>query len=975
MVEIKSLIRMNENKTSLLCFIATALGYVQGGINSLNFDLICNLGKSLTPSNFQVMCIVCQEPSKKYLEIAENNNVYVSSLNKCEDNFQLDTDKIELQKIIEKCSLKISETFFLGHDIYTGEIASYLSRIFSNNSKSVIFHHMDYEAYYNIKGSKSPEELYFQLSKQKWILNQADILVGIGPKLTQSAKRIAPNKAVFTFIPGFPFFKARERRNVDYRLITFGRYDEKTDRLKQMGLVVAGFTVFGNRQKVLNRNNLLLKVIGISTEDESNSLKSISKKYNKSGKFLNIICIPYEFDRDRLFEEIKNSNIGLVLSYYEGFSLVGYEIIANQTPLVLSTNTGLYDFLVEIFKTKRLKEYGIIPIKLLASDSININSKDVTSVAKSIIDVYNNRHKYDDVIRRTRNFLLENYSWELMSRDFITKLLNNDNSHEIENSITSITTEELQKIIQNGINLKGNFKILDKQTYIERKTIQNRLIKLLTQNNLVFVTGEHGVGKSSLVKKVVFDNNETYDRLLWIDFYNSFEKSLVQSVLKNCDIELQYIPFDISYIYSLIIDKLKKCSGKNILVVDNVDNLKLLELLIKELDLYNWKIIITSVTNTPLIPSSSKILVGNMNIKEAKELFTNIVGTNDSKTIDFKKIFPKKTQSPIYISTIAHYLKINKVNGNINNNVIVKLNYSRINNGFSLNAFYNFLINDNLLEFTKNEKELIFLFSLLPSNYENQSIVKSILKKVKIRDVDRALNKLIESGWVNEDLQMHFLRQSAIHQKKAIFFSLRVINTYAKYLTECLIIKLNENPLTKIVYQPLANELIEKTKDIKNLSLTSLINKLGIIEFDLGNLEKSLELQMYAVQNTKSPKLYYDSLFQVGLIKERYGEYVASISYLKKAEKKANSNIIDLIEIQSKICVVYGKQYKKNHARSDEFYHNAISYYKIVMRNIGYAIKKKLILADEPNLATFYIDIAAVLSNFNTYKKNCVHSF
>ena len=81
----------------------------------------------------------------------------------------------------------------------------------------------------------------------------------------------------------------------------------------------------------------------------------------------------------------------------------------------------------------------------------------------------------------------------------------------------------------------------EKEKYFIRKTIESESKEKLLKDNLIILKGVSGIGKSTLAKKIVYDLNQNYDYIFWID-ENSLKNSLnlTNLIVNNKNINLSY---------------------------------------------------------------------------------------------------------------------------------------------------------------------------------------------------------------------------------------------------------------------------------------------------------------------------------------------------------------------------------------------------------------------------------------------------
>lgn len=174
----------------------------------------------------------------------------------------------------------------------------------------------------------------------------ADLVFAIGPKLALSAKdKVASKQSqpVVEIIPGLPEIHGIDAPSV-FSAITFGRLTPETDLIKQASLAVASFSKAKGITHSPLRHDSRLTVIGLSQESsdkEHIALLNLAQQY--AHRAVPINAFPYTDERSRLFDELRHHSACMMLSLHEGFGLTGWEAIAAEVPLVLTTNSGLFE--------------------------------------------------------------------------------------------------------------------------------------------------------------------------------------------------------------------------------------------------------------------------------------------------------------------------------------------------------------------------------------------------------------------------------------------------------------------------------------------------------------------------------------------------------------------------------------------------------------------------------------------------------
>lgn len=496
-----------------IIFIATNWGPKHGGINSLNYDICKNLGFSILRKDLLIDCVVSNATNEDILE-AKKFNINLISL---ELDIQFDTSKAIIEKI-EKIVTDSNVQFYwvVGHDIFTSTHAKLIKIAIEANTKNrcinVSIHHMDYSAYEGFR-KRPNEEITAKIKSQKSILNSADIVIGIGPKLYNSAKNKVRKKEIkiYELLPGMQEIESASIiGSNDLKAITFGRYDRETDIIKQISLVAAGFGEARNLYIDAIGRDATLTIVGITKNNqqaEANELRDILGSYAKRQSAIN--CFPYTENRQELYGELQGNHVCLMLSVHDGFGLVGLESIAAEVPLILSKNTGLYLLIENCFGKQGLE--NVIAIDIRGDYTGKLNRSDIKEVAERLKDVANFKDAYKLKAKKLKKlFSRKGYTWESTIKKFLSYLRISDS-----NKVAGLSSPSFQL----NVNL-DNLPITDNRIF-GRTNVFKKINDLWLSNelNILEIIADGGIGKTALInhwlsnfvlKKYVKLNNIRY---------------------------------------------------------------------------------------------------------------------------------------------------------------------------------------------------------------------------------------------------------------------------------------------------------------------------------------------------------------------------------------------------------------------------------------------------------------------------------
>lgn len=332
----------------VLVMLATGWGPKFGGVNSFNTDLAKGLGVFLKASA-RVLCVVPEAVTAAEVEDARHANVELVTLDSI-DREALDATHAEkIAAAVRDCLGPNDSIWWIGHDLITGGAAVALPG--KAGGQSAVIHHMSYIDYVPYKHGVG-EKAQQKYERQKDIFCAAGRVFGVGPLLRDRLADMLHREptSVPMLIPGLAEIKPGLSPSV-FTAITFGRLDPENDRIKQGRLAVAGFAAASRKasQPGMPRSlqQVRMKVIGIATPggDEELSLQVLVEE--KAGRVLPLVSLPYDERREVVFEHLRSASVAMMVSWHEGFGLTGWEAIAAEVPLIVSKNSGLYQFIDE----------------------------------------------------------------------------------------------------------------------------------------------------------------------------------------------------------------------------------------------------------------------------------------------------------------------------------------------------------------------------------------------------------------------------------------------------------------------------------------------------------------------------------------------------------------------------------------------------------------------------------------------------
>lgn len=333
--------------TTPIVVLNTNWGNKHGGLNSFNIDLCTHLAGILT-DKYKVVCVVLNADDSE-IEDARGRGVHLLSIKADNTRF----DSAMAAEVIDSIreSYVQDAAWWVGHDIFTGPVAVKAANK-SAGSRSAVLLHMDYKAYYVFKSGQGKSALE-KGEEQKKVLNDADLVMAVGPNLASVAREyVGPeNKGkVVELIPGLSEVQ-KIYSPENFSAITFGRFVEGNEVIKQVKLAVAAFAhaLKSHRHLFITSSpDPRFTVFGLTDgnlKEENTDLIKLAERY--ADRLVTINGVPYLENRQQLFDQLASHSVCLILSLHEGFGLAGLEAISAEVPLILSRASGLYKFISE----------------------------------------------------------------------------------------------------------------------------------------------------------------------------------------------------------------------------------------------------------------------------------------------------------------------------------------------------------------------------------------------------------------------------------------------------------------------------------------------------------------------------------------------------------------------------------------------------------------------------------------------------
>jgi glycosyltransferase involved in cell wall biosynthesis len=358
---------------SIIAF-ATQWGSKYGGINTFNTDFLSAFGYAYH-AHVQVICIVTDADDHE-IEAAKKTHVTLVKLPyKPKDKVFAENQATAAVDELNKQSIQFepASTVWLGHDRISGNAAIHAAKL--AGGRSALIHHMSYDLYEAF--AENSKLAYSKQQEQKALFKQADALLAVGPLLRDALTDLVNGNAkpVHMIIPGLAEITPKPTPNF-FTAFLSGRLDEGAAKIKQGHLGVAAFATAVKEanassapKSLVSNAKMVLRGVDFESSQQygkdqtqtnpESDLNVFAEDY--AGQVINLHALPYTQDREELYDNLSAASVALMPSWHEGFGLVAWEAIAAGVPVIVSQNSGVYQFVHEFLKQNHPgSEQGLI---------------------------------------------------------------------------------------------------------------------------------------------------------------------------------------------------------------------------------------------------------------------------------------------------------------------------------------------------------------------------------------------------------------------------------------------------------------------------------------------------------------------------------------------------------------------------------------------------------------------------------------
>lgn len=310
------------------------------------------------------------------------------------------------------------------HDITTGSLINVKHEF--PEAKWSIIHHMHYSEYMHFR-EWHKSNLKLQNDRlQCEIFSKSDYKFAVGPLLKKCLEKLLTEHGlsckVVELIPGMKELKRPITSTETIRGLTFGRFDNGNDNLKLASLAIKAWNqacaIAHDRKMEINISKL--KVVGF---DFSNEMDKEKCKRLFTYHFDTVEPFAYINDVELLNYILESTSLVLMLSRHEGFGLAGLEAIGAGIPLILTKNSGLWEYLkkhrlgdlTNHIQTIHLNNYFV----KTDEEKEAFQEKELIEVTECILNYFQKSDYWRKNAQDLRDKLRHETTWENTAKGFL----------------------------------------------------------------------------------------------------------------------------------------------------------------------------------------------------------------------------------------------------------------------------------------------------------------------------------------------------------------------------------------------------------------------------------------------------------------------------------------------------------------------------------------------------------------------------
>lgn len=310
----------------------------KGGLSTFN-RLLC---KALAQAGHEVLCLVPGASEEEHRKASDAGVRLVEA------------DALKLPDIARICLKPLNVTLaphvIIGHGRVTGEAARIQARTHFPGSLLVHFIHTASGHIEWFKGDLLAEDASRKVDERTAdevrLASMADLVVGVGPVLTNAAKDEIHTGAqktvpIHRFDPGLIDINPVKTHPQKIRCLLLGRAEDR--RLKGIDIAVRALGALRDPPELVIR--------GVPPGEAV----EFTQWVNSQAKTVEVRPFEYSAQEETIAADIRKASLVLMPSRAEGFGLVGLEAISAAVPVLVSNQSGLGEILQNDVRTDAAK--------------------------------------------------------------------------------------------------------------------------------------------------------------------------------------------------------------------------------------------------------------------------------------------------------------------------------------------------------------------------------------------------------------------------------------------------------------------------------------------------------------------------------------------------------------------------------------------------------------------------------------------
>ncbi|XP_078616419.1 uncharacterized protein LOC144884811 [Branchiostoma floridae x Branchiostoma japonicum] len=394
---------MSHTGKPIVLLVNDEYGTSKGGISTINRQL----AKLLSSSGVRVFCTVLNATEEDVNDANADGVELIFPTSFKADKRQPTLDWLTWDHQIRYPNLPSDISYIIGHISITSRAASNIKEQRYPAAKLILFNHVIPEDTEHYKSESRELDIGEKSAAIRTDIEHADVVFSVGPNMYDYYRnQIRGLKPHYEFLPKpSDIFSRMNLTYVDTEtkvVLSIGRV-KGAERLKGYDLAAKAMgIVIGRFPKARWR------VRGVSAEDFRESKKIIQANV-ENDKFL---FTPLKYGTQvQLGTDMKEAHVVLMPSREEPFGLVGLEAIAAGVPVLVSSNSGLAEFL-----ERKGPEFDRPIVDMDGSDDVVAER-----LAKRIIKVLKGGPAEFQAAKRLKDKLIASKFWEESHKKFLEK--------------------------------------------------------------------------------------------------------------------------------------------------------------------------------------------------------------------------------------------------------------------------------------------------------------------------------------------------------------------------------------------------------------------------------------------------------------------------------------------------------------------------------------------------------------------------